>query len=97
MGVVADLDVIAHLSTGAHLHTITELTGAGDHRVSDHKAVSPDQDVVRDVYEVVDPRARPDYRRSVAASVHATVRANVDVLVDLDAEPVRAVLVLTAR
>ena len=89
-GLRADRDLVANLQVPGQPGlrrddgVAAEPGAAGYAALPDEQAVLADDDVVRDLHEVVDFRAAPDDGRAERAAINARVRANLDIVVNDD-------------
>src|SRR5204863_391906 len=86
---VADLQMPGHTRLSGEDRVIADLRTARDADLCDHQAIVPDDDVVRDLHQVVDLRAFADHRRPERAAVDAHVGTDLDVVANDDIADLR--------
>src|SRR5262249_44955058 len=83
-GVIADLDMPNDANLTANQDTLTDLDTAGNSGLRCDNGVLSDHDVVRNLHQIIDLDALLNPSPAKTRAVHRRVRADLDVVIDLD-------------
>ena len=83
-GVIFDLAVIGNPDLTADGYILSNYAGTGNPRLRRYDCIFPDSHVMRDVDEVVQFRASPDFRAVQGSAINRGIRADFHIIANFD-------------